>query len=517
MLERAILLTDAGDTAKAWDLLRRVEDMLPDWDQSQSVFENLLLKEAELNAQRGDTMAALALLDELHSRNPGRPEVAERISGLLQPLLQSSIEEKDYGRDRWLIGRMARHFPEHSLVTDARATLSQLAGEWMKQATEQSARGEHRAAVVSGRLAESIEPSRGQARTTWNRILSRHQIVRVAVASVDRSTGRFPVPRPAEQRHQELTTVSLFEADSVDELTHYTSTHVDEWDPTDLGRKVTLLLPTSRPYWLSQPLLSAGRIADTLSANLTRQDPLYNPRLASFVSGYTVRSPSRVEVRFSRVPLNMAALFRFPVVGPAVGENGDEKTKLPPAASFIQLVSSQSIHPLNHLLTNAAMCGPFPNQMDFLRRSTTWRKSLNDSIVPATQRVQAFFRGEVDVLAELAPWEVDPITRSGRGTVVKQALPHTHLIVFNPRSEIAQNAQLRRAISLAIDRESLLRSIRAAQRHFETWSPDGSSLADRQLRTQSARRTPRQQSTSGVRFAIRGGGTAADSRTAATH
>ena len=332
MLERTALLLKDGDIAKAWDLLRRVDTLAPNWESSKPQFADLLLAEASLRLEQKQPMAALALLDELHARSPEHPDLPDRISGVLRPLIETAFEEEDFGRVHWLAERLSRHFSDHDLVSETNSDLERRANAYRQRAAQSAKVGDFRAAAMAGLKAETIFPSRGKQRNEWKQILARHQIVRVAVASIGNTSGQFPIPSAADRRHQELTQVPLFEASSVDELTHYKSTHIEEWDPNDLGRQVTLILRTTHPHWQSQPVLSASQIADTLSAYLTPHDVLYNPRLASFVAGYSVRSPTRIEIRFSRVPLNMAALFRFPVVGvtdeQAAGNGSAERTVL---------------------------------------------------------------------------------------------------------------------------------------------------------------------------------------------
>ena len=451
MLERVDMLLQQNDVSRAYDLLRRVESLAPGWKKITPHFEALLLREADVRRDEGKPFAALALLQELHTGNPHRPEIPEKVQALLDPIIQEAVNAGEYRKARWFIGRLAETFPQSTTVSRWSKTLQQLSRKTLEEAAEQAQNSEHRAAAQQAALARRIWPIGGHLRSVYESIALRQQVLYVGVSHLSESLPTYPIPLAAHKRHLELTSVPLFEADTTDEMTHYRSSHVGKWDPRDLGRQVTFSLRTTRPYWQSQPVLSASQIADTLVSRLQPGNPLYNPRLASFVDGYTVRSPTDLEVRFSRVPLNMAALFRFPVTGvpPDVYEKPTTRPEL--------------------LSTRFVLSGHNNNEQTY-RRSVPEPDGLNPGqyhVAEITERryvsrhelIQAFRRGDVDAVPTLRPWEVDPVTESGLGNVRKFAFPECHLIVLNPRSEILQSAPLRRSLSLAIDRERILRTV----------------------------------------------------------
>jgi ABC-type transport system substrate-binding protein len=75
------------------------------------------------------------------------------------------------------------------------------------------------------------------------------------------------------------------------------------------------------------------------------------------------------------------------------------------------------------------------------------------------EEIQAFVRGEIDVMPHLQPWEVDAFKASGLAFVQQYALPRNDVIVFNPMSESVRSTQLRRALSLSINRDAILKNI----------------------------------------------------------
>ena len=444
MLERVDLLIEAGDFTKAWDLIQRVQDLIPEWDQTQLRFFKLLLKEAETENTEGRPYRALALLDEAHEISPGNTDTADLLETILEPMISEAVKSEDFRKANWLIDRCRNTTPEHPLVQRWDDQIRQTGATLLAEAEELSRAGEARQATRLARRADRIWHMTGQNRKVLSRIVARYQTVRVGVDSLNNNIA-FPVPLAAAQRHRELTQTPLFSADKFDEITYFRSAYIEDWDPQDLGRKVTFRLRSTRPWWQPQPILRASQVADALALHLDPDSPDYDARLASFVSGYTVRSPTRIEIRFKRVPLNMAALFRIPVY--AAGT--DEKT-VQLAGGYHEIESSEDER---SYLRNV----PEPdglNTVGYHVAEVIEKRFDNDDEI-----VRAFRRGTIDVMADVRPWMVEPIRRSDTGSVQQLAFPSSHLIVFNPQSTAIQNVQLRRALSLAVPRELILQKI----------------------------------------------------------
>jgi len=448
MLERADLLIDEGDTSRAFDLVQRVEQLLPGWDQTVPRFRTLLVKEAEARWNEGKPYAALALLNEVYDAEPDFPGISEKIGTVYRQLIDPAIEQSDFENARWHIERMTDRYGSHQVINESRAKIRQISESRLQEAVDLAEQGKLREATHLARRADRIWPLKGALRKQLDRIGTRYQTVRVAVESLE-NDAPFPVPLPAFQRHRELVELELFEPEKFNEITYYKSAFIEDWDPQDLGRAVTFKLRTSKPYWQSQPLLTASQIADSLAVRLDPSGPDYDPRLASFVAGYSVRSPSRIEIRFSRVPLNLAALFRIPITGqsseddPVTESNSRIGRFLPKEAddrqrSYVRRVAE-------------------PNDLSLLQYHIA--EIVEVRFDSRQEIVHAFNRGEVDVIASVRPWEVTPIRSSELGFVQKLAAPASHVIVFNPESSAIRNPQLRRALSLAVPREKILQDI----------------------------------------------------------
>ena len=475
MLQRVDELLKTGEIRKAYEILLRVEIEIPKWENSVPRFERLMLIESTQRANSGDIYAALALLDGIAERNINNPELRPRLGQIVAPMIEEALSKDDFGRAHYLIGRVRRVIPDHELVIQANDRMQKLAADVMNQASLTTQQKQFAAAADLAWKSESIWPSAGNARVTFAQCVSRHQVLRVAVEDVDGQGQVFPSPQESLERLRELVEVPLFEPSSADELTYFRSSYFELWDPTDLGREVVFSLRETRPYWQSQRLLTANDIAEALGQRIDPALPLFSPRLASFVREISVRSPSELRIRFSRVPLSIESLLRFPATGrPAPASGGREPSEesavvasvgqtqesaAPTPASdnsvvlstrFMQVRSDQSGR--SYLRRQPEPDGLDPSQYhlaEIRERRFTDRDTL----------LQAVIRGEIDYLPHLLPWEVDAFKASSDFDTKPYAIPITHVIAFNPMSERITSAQMRRALSFAVNREGILRSI----------------------------------------------------------
>ncbi|MCH2200605.1 MAG: ABC transporter substrate-binding protein [Fuerstiella sp.] len=449
MLERIDLLLDEGDTDKAYDMLQRLDADVPDWEETAPRLNRLLFLELQSHIKEGRPVAAMALTDQIYDRDPTYPKLSELMGTLLDPMISKAVSDSDFRRARWLLRRLTSRFSDHEVVGRWRKQLQELADAKLSEAAGHANKADHQTASQLARESGLIWPSTGADRRTREELMLRYQVVRVAVDSI--ADSAFPVLSPSQRRDQELVSVPVFKADVVGEITHFRSPVVEEWDPQDLGRVVTFSLRGSRPYWQSQVLVSAGQVAATLAEKLDPKSDEYDPRLASFVSGYTVRSPTKIEVRFSRVPLNLAALFRFSVQSVSSEQAGSETVSPTRLAGRFRL-KKRSDFGRSYLRT-------IPEPDDLEPGQYHVAEIVEQVFGTRQEQIQAFRRNQIDVLSSLQPWEVNPVRESGLGFVQKLAMPANHVIVFNPESQKIVNAQLRRALSFAVPRDVILKKI----------------------------------------------------------
>lgn len=448
MLGRVERLLEAGDITKAYELLMEVDRIAPGWEKAKPQFDQLLLKEARLKVEAGNLPAALALLDELAVRNLQNPQLPVMLAELLNDRIQESIDNAEFPQARYYLNRFARHFPQHEFVVGWQQQMQNLMKQKLQQALELSQQGNHRAAAELALDAEQVWMPTGTLRVQYSSLITRYQKLRVPVRSFSQDEIISPIPLEADRRHQELTAVPLFEPTAADELTYFQSSYFELWDPRDLGREVVFSLRQRRPFWQSQPILSANQIADALGVKLSPESPDFNPRLASFIKEFSVRSPSQLQISFHRVPLNLEALFTFPIHEPSA-DRTEEGELLSKRFELVEQSDDRRLYRRS-----------IPEPDDLNERLYHVAEVEEIKFDDRDEVIRAFRREQVDVIPHLRPWEVDLFMKFPDQYAVQQyAIPQTHVIVFNPLSEKVTSPQLRRALSLGVDRESLLKIV----------------------------------------------------------
>ncbi len=463
MLLRVDKLLEINDFRTAYELLLRVETEIPNWDKATPRFERLLMVEAAQRAQSGEIYAALALLDEVFQRNKNNPELPDRMGAIVGPMIDTALAAEDFRKTRYLIGRIQKLFPQHPLVQATTSRLLQASTALLEQATTEFAARNFATAAELARRAELIWPTEGNSRAAYTQYFARHQILRVGI---NEFAGKsiYPAPIESRERLNELVHASLFEPSSADELTYFRSGFFENWDPADLGREVLFTLRETRPAWQSQPLFTAASVADAISHRIDPRSPLFDTRLASFVSEVAVRSPAQLRIRFSRVPLSIESLLRFPVTSTARTPDSEPET---PAArtpdSSDQPATAEPVVVSTRFLQSATSpqesrwvrAIPEPDGFDAGKYHIA--EIHERHFADRSNMIQAFIRGDIDCIPHLLPWEIESFKASTH-QVVPYALPMTHIIVFNPLSDRITNAQMRRALSFAVNRDGILRS-----------------------------------------------------------
>ena len=476
MLLRVDELIKEGDIRKAYELLLSVEREIPNWEKSVPRFEQLILAESTIRANEGDAYAALALLDEAAARNLQNPELRPRFGQIVGPMIQDAMDKEDYRKVRYLISRIEKVVPDHELVPQSKNRLQQLVVTLLETAEQQYQQRDFPAAAKLAWKASTVLPLQGNEKAAFSRIVARHQVLRVGVEDSDNDKQIFPVPQESRERLTELIEVPLFEPSAADELTYFRSSYFEIWDPADLGREVIFSLRETRPHWQSQPVLTANTVAEALGHRIDESSPFFSSRLSSFVKEISVRSPTQLRIRFSRVPLNIESLLRFPVTGfpqQALTENIDAATANRTAIdtdNAAVTADGSGTSPLPAVLSTRFRKAASDDTGRVFIRNTPEPDGLDGSQyhVAEVQEVrfgsrdkllQSMIRGELDYLPHLLPSEVDAFKASSEFTTKQYAIPMTHVIAFNPMSDRIVNAQMRRALSFAVNREGILKSI----------------------------------------------------------
>lgn len=454
MLERVkLLLRDATpeNIETAFELVMLVERRLPKWSKTGPRLQTLLFQDAQQKLARQEQELALALLEECHQL-PGvydglepLPDVTRQVGEIIEDLVSKAVAKEDFQKAQHFIRRVGETFPQHPVRQRWLTKLEQMAQVHYDAARQNFEQKNYPAAAASIQAGVRIWRPQGDNAAIYRQVLTRYQQLFVGVVSLGQ---KFPVTTSVAKRHKELQDAKLFEPYRAENVVYYNTDIFEQWDPLDLGRRVVFTLKKQQPYSSGLPQITSPNIVDTLKARLDPANKAYNERFASYIKEFLVSSPHEFEVRFSRIPLRVEALFSFPATTP----DGEVYSRRFEKASQ----DDKKISFARRL--------PEPEGVvDYHIAEVIEKKFKNSS-----QAIQAMQRGEIQMIPHLQPWEIDSF-ETGKDFYRRQyAQPFVHVIQLNPQTEILKNTQVRRALSKSIDRERILKRVilqDAAMRH----------------------------------------------------
>ncbi len=443
MLRRVDKLLDGGHLETAFEVLFVLTRQRPKWPGLAPRRNRHLLLEAQSLREEHRPERSLTQLELLHSRDPKFRGLEDELGRTSDQLISLAVDEDDFRRARHFLNRLVVLEPKHSVVGQWRTRLLKQSQDSVRDAVRASETARHDVALNDVERAARIWPSNPGLRTTYPRLASRFQRLRVGVVRPELERASFPFDTQSQLRERELLNTALFDVRSVQDVARYSSRYFESWEPTDLGRKMTFRLRPSRTTSDAQSPVTARTVVNRLAARLSPDNPEFDARLAGYVSGIQVDSPFGLTVEFSGVPVKPEALLAFPL------ERASPASGAPPGPWQRFRVHSRE------------------GDRVWFRRSVVEPESVRvrhtAEIVEQTYdshelAVQALLRGEVLMLPDVPPWDVERLRNVGRLVLYQRAVPAVHVLQCNPRSQALRNRELRRALAFAVDREQILQT-----------------------------------------------------------
>jgi ABC-type transport system substrate-binding protein len=450
-IRRAALLADEKKFRDALELLYPLERTVPNWQGLEDEARRMLLAEARADRDAGDYQGALMSLAELHARDRGYPGLQECLGEVTDKLIESAQKENDSRRARYFLGRLARLEPQHPVVEKWNRTLQGEAQSLMQSALAAANDGHYAAAASTIDRAARVWPRITGMADAHRSICERYQRLSVGAMTLPGDNPGLPSPTLADARATRLAQFDLFDVDRVDDATHYRSRLLEQWEPTDLGRRAFLTLRRSHARWESRPDLTAVPVMSTIRALIDPASPAFDERFASYVDGVQLRSPLELEVRFSRAPPRLEPLFRFPISAPGNTESATNGTRSD-RSGLGPVLSRRFESERTDAGVTFRRVYPQPDGLDQYHLAQIDERRFDSP----PHEVQALLRGDVCMLLDLPPWAVDALRRDTRFFVLDYAIPTTHVLQFNPASQPLKSRELRLALSYAIDAQRIL-------------------------------------------------------------
>jgi len=430
-------LVQAGKFDEAYDYYAFLQVHYPQTKGLAAAIEEYLVKNAFESFGKQQYDHALAVLVELHRRNPQRAGLVNALSKVTEKLVESQVAAGDYRAARAIL-RSAQQRAPNNVPSSVRVWQDRMkaAAEKQRQLTASHlAAGEYREAYRASRRMLAIWPALPGAEQVVREVAEKYPLVVVGVMQPARTAPvSRPIANPAARRTERLLDRMLVERVPTD------PTKVGYFSPigevTENPERTELTFRLAPAFALDPPGNAFGLSQRVLTAAGPRDG--YQPLLSRVVSEIAVRDATE-----------LAIVLRQPHVRPP--------------SLLLGLPTSSD--------PSGSSSGTRPYRMEVLEDGRT-RFELNDNYALAgvkqpqviverhyadpASALKALDRGEIDVLDRVYPWHMRRLRGDDRFDVGAYALPTVHVLV--PRSDKPRfmSRAFRRAVVYAINREAIL-------------------------------------------------------------
>jgi len=452
LLQDSDRLVLARDFARAFEYCLRVQTRNPGWPGLVEHVNHILYAEGNQALIEGDSDRGLRLLRELLERKRDYPGLLEQLGKAYGKRIERAIELGLYSRGRRILHELEQMAPEAAVVKAERALFIAKATDRVKT-TEGSSGPVRLDALVE---ALRIWPTLNGVEPLYVKAFAAEPTLEVAVNDVSFPLGPW-VHSPADARVSRLLYRPILARDDDDSRQGKNSDQLAAAiETSDLGRRLLIRI---RPgfVWSDQSRpVSAIDVARDLVDRSDPHSPRYEARWADIVDRVEMTDESRIALRLKHAPLKAWAWF-MGAVGPAhAGIDGRVAT----SSQDRPLVSDGPYH-----------CALATAEQVELRGATHDPSSASHSPAGVTSRIHrireikmprgksavaALKRGEVSLVAHVPSGEVAALAAFPGIKVGQYSQPVIHVLALDGRNPALRNRSLRRGLSYAVDRKSLL-------------------------------------------------------------
>lgn len=454
ILQRIDLLLKENDLKTAFELLLFLDRKHRDWPGFEQRQKQLLLLEAKDKQQSEQYLNALAYVQDLHSRDPEYPGLSQLAGEIIDVMISQSVQENAYRKAHYYLKRLESMFPLQQTVIKWKTNFLNESNSILKAAEQAAGQKQYQEAIQAVSTAVVIWPANPKLREPLLRYQKRFPMINVGVLETALEETPYFLERESTRRHHTLTQIPLFEVTKVNQTPLYQSRFLEQWEPTDLGRRADFILRQSYSPWESHPTMIAADITQYLRSKITPGTTKYDERFDSYVRSVSSTGPFTFSIYFDRVPLRIEWLLSDPVNSPPLWQKISTipESDQSPVRDEVLVSSRFIVDQQRDGIVSYSRAVPEPT--DVREFSVA---QINEIPYPSFEKsFQGLLLGEVTVLPFLPAKLVSFFQDSEDFNVVQSVIPLTHVLQFNPESKPMQVVELRRALAYSIDRKKIL-------------------------------------------------------------
>jgi peptide/nickel transport system substrate-binding protein len=448
LLSECDRLVLAREFSRAFECCLRVQTRNPGWKGLADRVNSVLFAEGTRALIEGDGERGLRLLRELLARKRDYPGLLDSLGEAYGKRVLRALELGLYAKGRRILHELEEMAPGHPVVKDMR-------GRFVFKATGHVKRSESLPAPERlDALTDALRvwPRLEGVDALYSKAFAALPTLEVAVIDVASPPGPW-IHSPADERLTGLLYRPILSGDDEDARRGKNARQLAAGvESSELGRRLLIRIRNSFLWSDGSRPVSAVDVARDLIDRTDPNSPRYDARWADLLDRVEAPDDARVELRLNRPPLKAGPWLLGPV-GPAhAGVDGRVAT------------SSRERPFVTDGPFNVVAAGADSTELR-LREDAS---ASGDQVVPRIKRIReirlprvqaavgALRRGDVTMIAHVPPDQVASLEVSGDIKVGRYAQPAIHLIALDGRNPALRNRSLRRGLSYAIDRKSLL-------------------------------------------------------------
>jgi TolA-binding protein len=445
LMDEAARLIAAGEFDAAYEHFELLQTKYPKTTGVKESLEEYLWADALDSYQQRRYDQALALLLELHSRNPTRAELADLFGKVTARLVERAIKSKNFRAARGWLRSLAARYPDESAdaIQKYDGLLQKQAKALKTKAEAQWKAGETALAWRSATAMLDLWPSLPGGLELAKRIHADHPTLVVAVGGLapesvppERAASAAPPPLPLDEWPLRRTH-RLLERELV-EIKGAGETGGDYFCPLGSIERRPQLAVRLRSPAPGVRGLTAPDVANCLVRLADPRSTVFDPAFAEMFVGANVDGLESLSIEMrSSACAPEGWLTRVTRGLPP----GDEIV-----AAMPYTLASRSAQEARYTF----------NPQYALIEATAPREIVERLFDDSTSALVALRSGQVSIVGRLSLWEVAAARASGELTVEAFAFPTVHVLVPNRRKPLLANRTFRRGLEYAIDREGVL-------------------------------------------------------------
>ena len=450
VLGRAEDLVAAERIEEAYDYFKFLLNEDPKLPGLDGAIEDYLYEEAKQSKRNGQYADALAMLRELHARNPRREGLADALGIVTEELVERYLKADDYWNARKMLRNLAALYPDHTLVTEREGQLKREAARFLVDGRKAEQAGQLRDAHQAGRRLMQVWPDLPEGKQFIDSIQRQYPrvVVGVTLPAAAARPGRLIDWASRRSCRLAYRTLMEFVGRGTEGGEYYCP--YGEMQVEELGLRLAFQISPERSRSAGAAALTGYDLARQLLAMADPADDAYRLDWAELLDQVSpVREVYSVDVDLRRPHVRPEALLQTVVL--AGGSGSDPNA--PAASTGPYVVEARTEDEVVYV------CNP---QYSVAARQPS--EIVERYYRKATEAVAALDRHQIDVLDRVNPWDLDKV-RAMDGVVVEPyAMPSLHCLVPNPRKPFTARREFRRALAYGIHREAILNHLLRGER-----------------------------------------------------